>query len=178
MAICFFRRGLLFCFATGLLLSQNPTATIVGNVHDPSGAVVAGANVEVKNTGTSQMRRAVADVKGEYAVPNLPPGPYEVTISHEGFRAVRETQVVLQMDQEARLDVKLEIGSASQSVEVVAAFVPLINTENGTKGEVMSDKEIVEMPLNGRNINDLGFLVAGVTPNTTNQQGSDRKSVV
>ena len=70
------------------------------------------------------------------------------------------------------MDFKLEVGAVSQSIEVIETGAPLINTDNGTKGEVMTDKEIIEMPLNGRNINDLGFLVAGVTANTTNLQGS------
>ncbi len=163
--------SILLCVWAATLLAQNPTATVVGIVRDATGALVPDASVEVRNHDTGQIRRVTADARGEYIVPNLPPGLYEVTVSKEGFRSVRETGIELQLDQEVRLDVKLEVGTVSQSVEVTAT-APLINTENGTKGQVMTSNEIVEMPLNGRNINDLGFLAAGITPNNTNLQGS------
>ncbi len=91
-------------------------------------------------------------------MPDLAPGPYEVTVTHAGFRAIRQTDIVLEMDQVARLDIKLDVGAVSQSVEVVETGAPLINTDNGTKGQVMTAQEIIEMPLNGRNITDLGYL--------------------
>jgi hypothetical protein len=162
----------LACLLACNLMAQNPTATLVGIVRDASGAIAPGAALEIRNTDTGDVRKSIADDRGEFTVPNLPPGPYEVTVSKAGFRSKRETGVVLQMDQFARLDFRLEVGSVSQSVEVTATAVPLITTENGTKGEVMTAEEIVEMPLNGRNIADLGFLVAGVTPNNTQLQGS------
>jgi outer membrane receptor protein involved in Fe transport len=160
------------CLTVGCLIAQNPTATIVGTVRDASGAVVVDAALEVRNTDTGDIRKALAASKGEFTIPNLAPGPYEVTISKEGFRAVHETNIVLQLDQIARLDFRLELGAVAQSVEVTATGAPLINTENGAKGEVMTSDEMVEMPLNGRNFGDLAYLVEGVTPNTTNLQGS------
>jgi outer membrane receptor protein involved in Fe transport len=155
-----------------LLPAQNPTATMVGTVRDQSGGIVAGAALEIRNTDTGSARKAIADQRGEFTVPDLVPGPYAVTITHAGFRTVRQTDIVLEMDSVARMEFKLEVGAVSQSIEVVEAGAPLINTDNGTKGEVMTAEEIVEMPLNGRNINDLGYLVAGVTANNTELQGS------
>jgi hypothetical protein len=155
----------------GIALAQNPTATLVGTVRDGSGAVVTGALLEVRNTGTGSTRTAASDEKGDFTVPNLVPGPYAVTVSKPGFRSVRETNMVLELDQIARMQFKLEVGATAQSVEVTTD-APLINTENGTKGEVMAANEIVEMPLNGRSINDLAVLAPGVIPNTTNIQGS------
>jgi hypothetical protein len=148
------------------VLAQNPTATLVGTVRDASGAIV------VRNTDTRDIRKAVAESKGEFTIPNLAPGPYEVTVSKPGFRPVHETNIELQLDQVARLEFRLEVGAVTQSVEVTATGAPLINTENGAKDEVMTSEEMVEMPLNGRNFGDLAYLVEGVTPNTTNLQGS------
>ena len=156
----------------GLLLAQNPTATLVGTVRDTSGAIVAGATLEVRNTDTDNIRKATSDENGDFTIPNLVPGPYEVTITKAGFRSVRETSIVLQMDQIARMPFQLEVGAVSQSVEVTAVAAPLIDTDNGSKGQVMTAGEIIEMPLNGRSISDLAVLVPGVTPNTTNIQGS------
>ena len=157
---------------TPLLLAQNPTATMVGTVRDQSGGIVIGAELEIRNTDTDNTRKAVADQRGEFTVPDLAPGPYQVTITHAGFRTVRQTDIVLEMDQVARMEFKLEVGAVSQTVEVIETGAPLINTDNGTKGQVMTANEIVEMPLNGRNITDLGYLAAGITPNTTNMTGS------
>ena len=163
--------AVLMCAAVGGLFAQNPTATLVGTVRDASGAVVVNAALEVRNTDTDETRKAVTDEKGEFTVPNLVPGPYEVTIAKGGFRTVRETNIELQIDQVARLDFKLEVGAISQSIDVTDA-APLIATENGTKGEVMTSAEMLEMPLNGRDFSDLAFLVPGVTPAAPNAQGS------
>jgi hypothetical protein len=81
------------------VLAQNPTATMLGTVQDPSGAVVAGADLEIRNKGTDISRKATTNQRGEFTVPDLAPGPYEVTITHAGFRTVRQTDIVLEMDQ-------------------------------------------------------------------------------
>jgi hypothetical protein len=144
----------------------------VGVVRDPSDALVAEASVTIVSKETGAVRKTSSDPEGEYTATNLAPGHYEVTVDKEGFSSVREPDLLLQMDQVARFDVRLKLGSTTQSVAVVEALEPLLNTENGTKGEVMSGREMIEMPLNGRNTGDLGLLVAGITPNTTNLQGS------
>ena len=159
-------------FPAPLLVAQNPTATLVGALTDQSGAVIPGVELEIRNTDTSITRKAVTNQRGEFTAPDLAPGPYEVTITHAGFRTVRQTNIVLEMDQVARMDFKLDVSASSQSVDVVETGAPLVNTDNGTKGQVMTSQEMVEMPLNGRNITDLGYLAAGITPNNTNLQGS------
>ena len=85
---------------------------------------------------------------------------------------MKQTDIVLEMDQVACMEFKLTVGAVSQSVEIIEAGAPLVNTDNGTKGQVMTADEIVEMPSNGRNITDLGYLAAGITPNTMLLQGS------
>lgn len=123
-------------------------------------------------SATNQVRKLKTDVKGEFIAPNLPPGVYEVTISEEGFRKLRQTGLELALDQEARMSFHLQMGAVTESVQVVASSVPLINTENSVKGDVVARQELIEMPLNGRDFTDLAMLTAGVNPNKQPNSGS------
>ncbi len=162
----------LLCLVSALILpAQTPTATVVGTVYDSSGAVVPNAGVEVKNSDTNEIRKTVSSERGEFTVPNLMPGTYEITTTKEGFRSKRQTDIQLQLDQIARLEFHLEVGASTQAVEVSAIVTPLINTENATKGEVMTAAEIVQMPLDGHDFNDLALLVPGVLPNQAGVAG-------
>jgi hypothetical protein len=163
--------GWLFCAAV-CLYGQNPTATLVGTVVDPAGLVVAGAKVEIRNSATNEHREVESGPKGVFIAPNLAPGTYGVTISKNGFRTLRQTSLELQLDQEVRMEFRLEMGSLSQTVEVTAS-VPLINTENAVKGDVVVRQEMMEMPLNGRDFTDLALLQAGVLPNYQGNSGSN-----
>ena len=158
-------------WAAGNLCAQSLTATLVGTVMDPAGAVVTAAKVEIRNTATNEVRRVESDHKGEFIKPNLPPGSYEVSISKEGFQTLRQKGLELQLDQQARMEFRLELGSISQTVEVTAS-VPLLNTENATKGDVVVSQEMLEMPLDGRNFSDLAELVPGVLPKAQGSRGS------
>ena len=89
----------------------------------------------------------------------------------EGFRTLRQTGLELQLDQNVRVEFRLELGSLSQTVDVVAA-APLVNTENSAKGDVVVRQELIEMPLNGRDFTDLAMLTAGVAPNAEDGRGS------
>jgi hypothetical protein len=93
-----------------LLVAQNPTATMVGTVQRP--------------VRRGDCRKAATNLRGEFTDPDLAPGPYEVTITHAGLRTVRQTDIVLEMDQVARLDFKLDVGEASQAIEVVETGAP------------------------------------------------------
>ncbi|MBV9082635.1 MAG: TonB-dependent receptor, partial [Acidobacteriaceae bacterium] len=165
------RHSILAAAFAVLAFAQDPAATLVGTVADRSGALIAGAALEVRNADTDEIRRVETDANGEFVVPELPAGNYEVKVSRDGFRTLIETGLVLEIDQEARKEFKLDIGEVNQTVEV-AATVPLINTDNDVKGEVMVSKEIVEMPLNGRDFTDLAALTPGVTPRQQGGNGS------
>ena len=163
-------------FVLGLLsvcrmVGQNPTATLVGIVQDGSGAVIGGASVKVRNINTNDARAAETGQAGEFTVPNLAAGHDEVVVSKTGFHTLRETNLELQIDQVARLELRLEVGAVSESIDV-KANTPLLNTESAVKGEVMVTEEIVEMPLNGRDFADLAFLTPGVQPRAAGGQGS------
>jgi hypothetical protein len=154
------------------VLAQAPTATLVGRVTDVSSAVIPGATVEVRNAGTNQLRTVKTTGQGEYTVTTLDPGTYQVTISRAGFQTSKQDRLQLEADQTARLDVKLQVGDVTTSVSV-AADVGLLNTETSTKGDVITPVEISEIPLNGRDFNDLAFTVAGVQPAEQKAKGAE-----
>src|SRR5260370_13327744 len=153
------------------LSAQDPTATLMGTVVDASGSVVAGAKVEIRKTETNAVRKIESDDKGEFTAPNLAPGTYDVTVSKNGFRTLHEANLQLQVEQQARMEFRLELGSMTQTV-TVQAFAPLINTENAVKGEVVLSHQMVEIPLNGRDFVDLAMLTPGVLPNAQGGAGS------
>lgn len=158
-----FKRFALFFLLALALFAQSPTATLVGTVHDASGAVVPGAKLEIRNEDTNRVKTLSTGAEGDFTVPDLAPGKYTVTAEHEGFHRLVQGGLILQVDQAARLDLVLQTGTISESVEV-HADAPLLNTENATKGEVINVEEITDIPLDGRAVGDLAMLVPGVTP--------------
>jgi len=157
--------------SAGFAVAQTPSATLVGRITDGSHAGVPGANIQVRNVNTNESRTALSQFDGEYTVSNLPPGTYEVIVDKTGFRRLHESNLELQVEQTARLDAQLQVGATSETVEV-KADVPLLNTETSSRGDVITSQEITEMPLNGRDFNDLAFLVAGVQPAEQGGKGS------
>ena len=145
------------------LEAQITTATILGTVTDASGAVVGKASVEAKALATNLVRATTTDGDGNYTLINLPLGEYEVSISAAGFRKEIQRGIVLQVQQRARIDVALQPGNVTETVNVTAS-TPIVNTEDGVFGDVIDNKRVVELPLNGRNFNTLALL----TPNVQN----------
>jgi hypothetical protein len=153
------------------LFAQSPTATLVGRLSDPSGALVPEAAIELRNVNTGQSRHVSSGGAGEFTIPDLAPGQYEVVVIKVGFQQMRQTNIVLQVDQTARLDLQMIVGAVSQTVEV-SASLPVLNTENSGRGDVIVAKEMTEMPLNGRDLTDLAFLIPGVSEKQPGSQGS------
>ena len=145
----------------GSLFSQT-LGTITGEVHDPSGASVAGVSVTVRNTATNGIRVATTNEQGVYNVPALVPGMYEVKAEKPGFKVATRGNIELQVQQTARIDFGLEVGQVSEVVEVSGA-APLLTTENATVGTVIEQKRITDLPLNGRNFLSLVALSPNVT---------------
>jgi hypothetical protein len=164
--------GLLAWGGIDLAVAQAPTATLVGQVTDSTSASVVGATISVRDTATNLTRTAQTGPEGEYTVSNLPIGTFDVTISKTGFVELKKTGLELAADQTARLDATLKIGTAVETVSVTAN-VGLLNTETSTKGDLISPTEIAEIPLNGRNFNDLAFTVAGVQPSEVGFKGAE-----
>ncbi len=164
---------LLLCLAMGARLdAQNATATVTGTVADTADAVIPEVTIRIRNTDSNQTREIQSGPQGEFTLTNLAPGPYEISAEHAGFRAFRKTGIILELGQVLREEIKLQIGSVTESVSVTAD-IALINTETGAiKGDVITQQEINDMPLDGRDFTDLAFLVPGVVPMAQGGQGS------
>lgn len=154
-----------------LAQAQAPTATLVGHVTDASNAAVAGATVKVRNTATNQIRTTETGPTGDYTVADLPAGVFEVTISKQGFQEIRQTNLEMSAEQKVRLDETLRVGAQTTTVSVTAD-VGLLNTETASQGDVVTPVEVMQMPLNGRDFNDLAFTVVGVQPAEQKAKGA------
>src|SRR5690348_15498194 len=148
---------------TGALpaVGQTYNGRILGTVTDQSGAVVVGANVDVTDVQRGTTRSTVSNEAGEYVVPSVPPGVYKVTVRAKQFRSVERPSVQVEVAQDARIDFSLQPGQATETV-VVTEEVPLINTTSSTLGGTLSNKQINDLPLNGRNYENLLQLRPGV----------------
>lgn len=149
--------GLLFLFGSGLLRAQSVTAILVGTVTDQSGATVPGAAVSVTLIGTNAKRMVLSNDNGDFTVPGLPPGTYQVMAGHEGFKQTVVGQVELLVNQTARVNVVLQVGTIAESVEVTGA-APLVASETSTLGQVVTTKQIEDLPLKGRAVFNLALL--------------------
>jgi hypothetical protein len=141
--------------------SQGSTGRILGTVTDQSGGVVAGATVSVVDTQRGVTRTLVTDDAGEYNAPNLTPGAYLVRAEAKGFKKIERTNVGLEVGKEVRVDLTVQPGEQEQTVTVTEA-VPLVETTNATLGGTLDNSDIVDMPLNGRNYQNLLALRPGV----------------
>ena len=136
------------------------SAGITGRVTDRTGAVVPGTSITVISAATGAERKVVTNEDGYYTVPLLLPGEYRVAVEHDGFKPIARSGIILEVDQRAELDFTLEVGVVSERVEVTAAATQL-NTVEGSQGQVIENRRIVELPLNGRTYDDLALLSAG-----------------
>ena len=146
--------------------------TIVGVVKDASGGVVPGALITVTNTQTGFKRETTSNATGNYTVPALPPGRYNVQAEMQGFRKELIKEMDLQVDQTARLDISLTVGSPNETVEV-RTEIPMLNTENPALGQVIDNKRLLELPLNGRQFLELALQVPGVVTGNGGPQTGD-----
>jgi Carboxypeptidase regulatory-like domain/TonB dependent receptor len=140
------------------------TATVDGIVTDASQAIVTGATVSITNLDSGLRREVRSNETGAYTFTQLPVGRYKIEASLSGFTTQTRPQVQLDVDQVVRLDFTLKPGTLTESVEVTAAAA-LLDSETSTVGQVIANKSIVEMPLNGRNYLSLATLTAGTAPN-------------
>lgn len=157
------------------LAAQNTTGSITGRLTDTTGAVVSGAKITVVNTGTGEKRALTTDASGNYTATLLLPGNYSVTSEREGFKTEVRNGITLQVDQTVRVDISLPIGSTSERVEVSANALTL-DTDSATIGQVVDQKQVSELPLNGRSFVSLLFLEPGAVQ-TGGEQSTFRYGV-
>lgn len=146
-------------------LAQVPTAVLTGVVKDPTGAAVPGVKVTATNTDTNLTRDAVTDESGNYRIAALNPGPYRLDAEVTGFKKATVTGIVLEVAQQARVDVDLQVGEVTQSMEVVGQPT-VLNTESNLIGGVINQSRVTSLPLNGRNFMELTTLTAGIAEGT------------
>ena len=142
--------------------AQVTTGTIVGTVTD-SGGVVPGATVTMRNVNRGTTTTFVTDGAGAFTAPFLVPGTYAIEVEMQGFKKWVRSDIVLEVNQRARVDAQLEVGTLEETTIVVAS-APLLRTESSEVGAAIEEKAIRELPLNSRNFASLVYLVPGVTP--------------
>ncbi len=146
---------------TSLWAQTGATATVIGTVTDPTGAVVTGATITATNVETRLTRAAVTDNEGNYTIFSLPVGTYDVRAQSRGFRVSDVKDVVLTIDQKARLDFRMTVGETSETVTITGES-PIVKTDDSSTSQVIVQKAIVDLPINGRDFMALSRLTANV----------------
>jgi carboxypeptidase family protein len=162
--------AIAFSFASICSFGQG-LGEFVGTVTDPTGGAVAGAKVTVTETGTGFSRTTATTAEGFYTFPSLRPAEYSLSVEAPGFRNFHQSGIVLAADQKANVNVKLDLGATSETVSVVAESIQ-VDTSTATMKQVVDEKRIVELPLNGRNAATLTLLVPGAV--TAPSAGADQ----
>jgi hypothetical protein len=161
--------AMLFLLGTGYLnqaLAQSSTAgTISGTVRDPNGAVVPNADVVIREDKTGFTRTVNTGSDGFYSAPSLPAGRYTITSSPQGFKKTVNTGVELHVSEDLVINLTLELGSMSETVNVTADAIQ-VETRSGEVSSLIAEKQVTELPLNGRNYAQLALMVPGVSPAT------------
>ena len=141
-------------------------ATIVGTVTDPSGAAVPNAAITVTNVETGQVRSLTSSGDGQFVVPDLHIGRYSVRAQGAGFKVVEQKDVVLNVNDRARVDFKLQVGSTSEQVTVEAAAIA-VQADNGEVSDVITGQQLSQLSTNGRSM----YSLISLTPGASSGQG-------
>jgi hypothetical protein len=154
----------VFFLLTASLSAQEFRATISGHVLDASGSAVPNARVQVVSAATNETTSALSDNSGGYTIPLLRPGIYKMTATAQGFKQFVRDNVELQAAKQAGIDIRLEIGALTETVEVTAEAA-LLETQTASRSGTVTTQQVAEMPLNARNPFMLGAMMSGVTFN-------------
>ena len=155
---------LIVCVLLALSAAFAQDASLNGFVADGSGAVIAGVQVSVANTGTGIERAASTNSEGYYAFTALPPGNYALRVQKPGLKPFERSGIRLSVQQNASVDIKLQLGEVQDKI-VVEGQAPLVSTDDATVGTVIDGRKLIELPLNGRVALNLVTLAPGTTPN-------------
>ncbi len=161
------------CGITGTAKGQTATGQITGTIKDATGAVLSKVKVTATNQNTNQSRETVTNENGTYVFPLLPIGIYTVTVEQQGFRTFRRSNIRLNVDQIVRVDADMTIGDVTALVEV-QSDIAVLDTETASIGQIVSQRQVTQLPLNGRNFLSLLFLNGG-TVETNGEQGGMRQ---
>jgi hypothetical protein len=153
--------SLILCLLCLPGLAQSTAGRVLGSISDPSGAAVTGANVMITDTQRGMSRRIATDASGAYVADDLIPGIYKIRVEAKGFKVVERLNINVEVATDVRVDFSLQAGNVSEVVTVTEE-VPLVNSTSATLGGTLSNKEINDLPLNGRNYENLLQLRPGV----------------
>jgi Carboxypeptidase regulatory-like domain len=158
------------CLPLGLA-AQTPTVSqISGTVHDPSGAAIPGAQVQITNVNTNAVRTTVTSAAGYYVFPSLAIGPYRLQVSKQGFTTYAQTGIVLQVNTNPTIDVTMQVGAVTQTVHVTANAAMVETQSTAGLGQVIQPEQVVDLPLNGRQATQL-IALSGAAVNTGGSGG-------
>src|SRR4051812_30686720 len=152
---------LLIALSITTASAQSFKATVVGQVTDSNGAAVPSASVTITEKETGRTQTVTTNEDGNFTITQLPPGRYDLAVEAQNFKKLLQSDLVLQTDQTQRVNLVLEVGNVNEQVTVVAE-APVINTDTSDKSEVITTRQVQELPLNGRDFTDLALLTPGV----------------
>src|SRR6266540_3460386 len=162
---------ILFTLAVG---AQTQRGSLRGTITDPNGAVVPGATVTATNIATNETRTTITNDEGWYTISSLAAATYRVEVERTGFSRLQIIDVVLPVNQELRLDGRLEVGRVEDSPGDLYGYEPILKHDSPSLGTVIENKQIVGLPLDGRNFYELTLLVPGAVPAAQGSAGSAR----
>ena len=161
----------------GYVHGQVSAGAVLGTVKDVSGALIPGVTVTVTDEGTNQSRQAITNETGSYRVEPIQAGFYTVTAELSGFKKEVRQRINVDVNARVRMDFALQVGEVSETVDVQAA-APLIQTDDSQVNQVMDQRKIVDLPLNGRNFSQLAYLTPGTFAPRPGSHLSDRGGFV
>jgi hypothetical protein len=166
-----FSLRLALVFSPVLMWAQGSSVgNITGVVSDPSGSAIPGAALVIRNVNTNQSRQTSTNSSGLYSLTSLPVGTYELKVTAAGFQTSEVNDIKVDVGATLRQDVAMKVGQVSETVEV-AAQAPVLNTENASTGQIIEAKRVTELPLNGRDFQQLQLLSPGTVSGTNFQTG-------
>jgi hypothetical protein len=151
----------ILCLLAFKQVASAQTAQLTGIIMDTNSAVIAGAQITLTKLDTGVARKAVTNMEGHYSIPFVPPGNYRLHVISSGFKPVTRDGVTINVDQAARIDFTLEIGALTESVNI-SDNGSALERETSSIGQVIENRTIVTLPLNGRNYSQLALLMPGV----------------
>jgi hypothetical protein len=148
---------------------SSPVGSIAGTVKDASGALIPSVKLTLTNTGTNAVKTVVSNPQGEFQFLELPPASYTLVVEATGFKKISMSSVLVQVDQITHLELAMEVGAVTESVQV-EAVAPLLENDKSTLSSVIDQRNIMDMPLNGRQALDLALVTPGVLPTARGTQ--------
>lgn len=158
------RLGLATLLTFWAAFAQTDTGLITGFITDPSGSAIAGAAISLRNPDTGQSYAATSNESGSYTISAVVRGTYDLEVTAKGFAKAKQRGVVVNVGSRLQADIALKIGDVAEIVDVTAA-APLLESQSSSVGQVVENKAVVTLPLNGRNYSSLALLMPGASPN-------------